>query len=57
MRIVNNELFADDGYVLTNGDCYSTYVVLGIYDSPSNWREVPIEEVPQDEFEPHNLLE
>ena len=49
MIIRNNELTADEGYILTNGECYSTYVVLGIYDSPSNWHEIPIEEVPIDE--------
>lgn len=50
-------LIADENMILTNGEVYSSQIWLGIYDSPSNWREVPIEEVPQDEFEPHNLLE
>lgn len=52
MQISNTnpiELLADEGMILTNGESYSTLVVLGIYDSPSNWHEVPIEEVPPDE--------
>jgi len=40
------ELLADEGKVLTNGETYSTIVILGIYDSPSNWQEIPEEEVP-----------
>lgn len=43
------EITADAGKILTNGEVYSDYIILGLYDSPSNWREVPIEEVPQDE--------
>ena len=49
MIINKNELIAEEGMILTNGECYSTYVVLGIYDSPSNWHEIPLEEVPPDE--------
>lgn len=49
MIIQNNELIADEGKILTNGDIYASFVYLGIYDSPSNWHEIPIEEVPQDE--------
>ena len=52
MTITNTspiELYADEGMVLTNGEIYSTLVILGIYDSPSNWHEVPIQEVPPDE--------
>lgn len=49
MTINKNELIANDGFILTNGECYSTYVILGIYDAPSNWHEIPIEEVPTDE--------
>lgn len=49
MIIQNNELIAEEGKVLTNGDIYASIVYLGIYDSPSNWREIPLEEVPQDE--------
>lgn len=37
-----------DGYVLTNGETYSTVVYLGINDSPENWREIPESEVPDD---------
>lgn len=61
MQVIYNdiiEIIADDGMVLTNDNInYATHLYLGIYDSPSNWHEIPIEEVPQDEFEPHNLLE
>lgn len=49
MRIENNEIYADEGYILFNGEIYSTHIILGIYDSPSNWQEIPIEEVQQDE--------
>lgn len=48
MKIYKNELTADEGMILTNGECYSTYVVLGIYDSPSNWIEIPMQEVSDD---------
>lgn len=34
-------LTASEGMILTNGEIYSTQVYLGIYDSPSNWREIP----------------
>lgn len=56
MKINNNELIAEEGMVLTNGECYSTYVILGIYDSPSNWHEVSIEEVQNGEFAENNLF-
>lgn len=48
MKIINGdiiEVIADEGMVLTNDDInYATHLYLGKYDSPSNWREVPIEE-------------
>ena len=44
MKIYENEITADEGMILTNGECYSTYVVLGIFDSFSNWHESPLEE-------------
>ncbi len=45
------EVIADEGKYLTNDDInYSTHLYLGKDDSPSNWHEVPIEEVPQDEL-------
>ena len=49
MTIINNKLIPQDGYVLTNGEIYAESVYLGIYDSPSNWHEIPIEEMPQEE--------
>lgn len=38
----------DEGKVLTNGETYSTKVYLGINDSPENWTEIAIEDVPTD---------
>ena len=52
MQILNEtpiHLIADEGFILTNGEIYSTEVWLGTIDSPSNWHEIPIEEVPPDE--------
>ena len=43
------KLEADEGYVLTNGETYSTVVYLGINDSPENWHEIPESEVPTDD--------
>ena len=44
------EIIADEGMTLTNDDInYATHIYLGKNDSPSNWREIPIEEVPPDE--------
>ena len=42
------EIMADEGYCLTNGEIYTTYIVLGKYDSETNWHEILIEEVPAD---------
>ena len=42
------EIMADEGYYLTNSEIYSTYIILGKYDSVDNWHEIPIEEVPED---------
>lgn len=39
-------LEAEKGKILTNGETYSFKVYLGINDSPNNWWEVPIEEMP-----------
>ena len=41
-------LEADEGMTLTNNKTYSKKVYLGIHDSPSNWHEIPDEEVPQE---------
>lgn len=52
------EIIADEGMVLTCDDSnYATHLYLGKDDSPSNWREVPIEEVSQEngEFETSSL--
>ena len=42
-------LEASDGMVLTNGETYSTLVYLGINDCPSNWTEIPEDQVPPQE--------
>lgn len=39
-------LMAEEGMILTNGEIYSTLVYLGKYDSPENWHEIPIEDMP-----------
>ena len=49
MTIEDNHITADEGYMLTNGEIYCSSAYLGIYDSPSNWHEIPIEEVPQED--------
>ena len=41
-------LTASEGMVLTNGETYSTQVYLGIYDSPENWKEIPIGDMPSE---------
>ena len=46
------EVVADEGYCFTNGEIYSTHLVLGIYDNIENWQEIPMPEdmaeVPED---------
>ncbi len=42
-------LTASDGMVLTNGEIYSSQVYLGTHDSPENWREISLDEVPDEE--------
>ena len=52
MQIINGpiiEVIADEGKMLTDdGTAFVTHLYLSINDSPSNWHEVPIEEVPSD---------
>lgn len=49
-------LIADDGFILTDGETYSTDVWLGKFDSPSNWHEIPLEEVENNgEFATYNI--
>lgn len=50
MTIQGNILIPDEGKILTNGEVYSSEVYLGIYDSPENWHEILIEEMPRDEL-------
>lgn len=48
MKIIDNIMIIlepEEGYLLTNGETYSDKVFLAYNDSPSNWWEVPIEEV------------
>lgn len=53
MKIIQGsiiEVIADEGKYLTNDDInFYTHLYLGKNDKPSNWHEVPIEEVPEDE--------
>lgn len=37
-------LMASEGMMLTNGEIYATRLELGDWDSPDNYREIPIEE-------------
>lgn len=46
MIIENNHLIAEEGKVLTNGEVYTTELYLGIRDTPQNWQEINIEEIP-----------
>ena len=39
----------DEGYLLTNGSIYTDKVFLGVNSSPSEWYDILIEEVPEDE--------
>ena len=52
MKIIEGEIIeviADEGMYLTNDNVnYATHLYLSINDSPSNWWEVPIEEVSND---------
>lgn len=42
-------LYPEEGYLLTNGTVYSDMVFLGYNDTPSNWHDILIQEVPIDE--------
>ena len=59
MQIIKGEIvevFADEGKILTNGETYAHHLLLGIYDSPSNWQEINEEEAPPDEQSIENNL-
>lgn len=49
MIIHGNEIFPDEGMTLTNGVVYSKHIYLGKWDSPENWREIPDDDVPEEE--------
>jgi hypothetical protein len=49
-------LTPDEGCLLTNGEIYSDMVFLGTLDSPSNWHDIKIEEVPPNEYSQENSL-
>lgn len=42
---MDNVLIAKEGYVLTNGETYSSIIRLGKNDSADNWHEVDETEV------------
>lgn len=42
--VTQTVLRASEGHKLTNGTAYGSAVVLGVGDSPDNWREITIEE-------------
>lgn len=51
MKIENNKIYADDGYVLTqnkdidvNDRLLVSELTLGKYDNVNNWKEISIEE-------------
>lgn len=44
MKIYENNLIAEEGYVLTNGSVYGKKVRLGDWDSAANWDEITEEE-------------
>ena len=47
------ELKADDGKILVGPDGYGAKLLyLGIYDSPDNYTEIPVEEYVEPEKEP-----
>lgn len=55
MRIITEDnlikIESDEGYILTNGDIYSTEIYLGINDSPENWQQILESEIPNKEGE------
>lgn len=56
MKIIQNNLFtiieADEGMILVGPDGYgATVYYLGIYDSPDNYTEIPIEDYVEPEPE------
>lgn len=44
MIIKNRDIFAENGFVLTNGQIYTTSVSLGSVDKAENWYEITEEE-------------
>ena len=40
MIIKDRDIFAEKGYVLTNGDTYGSSARLGAVDKPENWHEI-----------------
>lgn len=42
------QIESEEGFVLFNGETYTTYACLGKYDTPDNWAELPAMEVPED---------
>jgi hypothetical protein len=44
MIIKDRDIFAKDGYIITNGHTYGKSARLGVVDSPDNWHEITEEE-------------
>lgn len=45
--MANEVLIADDGYVYTNGETYGESIYLSVLDSPANWWQIPVDEIPE----------
>lgn len=43
------KLIAEEGMVLSNGETCGTEIYLGVNDSPYNWHEIPVEQIPTSE--------
>lgn len=38
------KIYANEGYILTNGEVYGTIIDLGVFDSEDNYYEISLEE-------------
>ena len=45
--MANEVLIADNGYVYTNGETYGESIYLSALDSPANWWQIPVDEIPE----------
>ena len=46
---IRTTLYAEEGFVLTDGVHYGTVVTLGVGADASLWREIPLSEAPSPE--------